>query len=112
MDKNTYIVLVVLVVAVVGLFVLFSKSFSLSSGNLAGQAVGVSRCTDSDGGLNYVKQGTLSGPSVSAPQTDQCTSATKLKEFYCGSRTARNAVASRMYNCAALKKVCMNGACV
>lgn len=112
MEKSTYIVFVVLVVAVVGLFVLFSKSFSFSSSDFAGQAVGANRCTDSDGGLNYLKQGTLSGPSVSAAQTDQCTSSTNLKEFYCGSRTARNAVASRMYNCAALKKTCNTGACV
>lgn len=112
MNKQLSVLIIVLIVAVVAVIVLFTSSFSMPSVTLAGQAVGAARCVDSDGGLQFLKAGTLSGAAVSAPISDSCTSATKLKEYYCGPRTAKQAVASRSYDCAAIKKVCKVGACV
>jgi len=65
-------------------------------------------CNDTDGGLNYYVQGTVSGYYLGKPfsHTDLCTNDV-LTEYYCLTYYGK-----RQYNCAYAGKKCVDGACV
>ncbi len=65
----------------------------------------ISTCTDSDGGLNYYLNGTVTLLNNSA--VDSCSSNLSLVEFYCSSNSTYGA---QTYYCPS--GVCSNGACV
>jgi len=65
-------------------------------------------CNDTDGGLNYYVQGTVSGYYLNKPfsHTDFCTGDV-LTEYYCLTYYGK-----MEYNCVYAGKKCVNGACV
>lgn len=63
----------------------------------AGQAIS---CTDTDGGVDYYKQGTISKFGV----TDYCSNNNQLVEYFCDSN---GDLANQFYTCS-----CNNGACI
>jgi hypothetical protein len=143
-DVNTglYLVAMVGIVAVIGLIVLVmnngGSSFELSTEDLSGDALkklqrqeGFSvelgskgpkaiqeeplvPCSDTDAGLEYDEQGTVSGTGISQPysMTDYC-AAGKLWEFYCNQDGF--ATYERAVDCEAVigsGYECLNGECV
>src|SRR3989338_1487200 len=95
-------------------------SFSTST-NIAGQATGSVTCADTDGGIDYTTQGTISGGTwkttgrAYADKTDSCvTSGSKagmLLEGFCSDSTHGF---YRYTNCATVVgtgSICQNGAC-
>lgn len=74
-------------------------------------------CNDSDGGINVVTQGTVSGDDNSIPfsNTDFCLTNTTVREYYCGGYNNDYNPLTTDFNCAALNTTmvnCVNGACV
>ena len=63
-------------------------------------------CTDSDGGKNYSKLGTVSGQYFGA-YNDYCSGGSSLAELYCESSSSTN-YKTQFYNCS---NGCQNGAC-
>ena len=65
-------------------------------------------CSDTDGGVKYDVQGTVSGYHLGKPysHTDFCTSDV-LTEYYC-----LIYYGDKIYNCVYASKKCINGACV
>jgi hypothetical protein len=65
-------------------------------------------CTDTDGGVKYDVQGTVSGYHLGNPfsYTDYCIN-DLLKEYYC-----LTYYGTKEYNCAYAGKKCVDGACV
>lgn len=68
-------------------------------------------CTDTDDGLVYSTQGTVSGSNGGVPfsDTDYCTDSITLKEFYCFYSSASQSVNCNNGNSTTQ---CLNGACV
>jgi hypothetical protein len=87
-----YILAIVGIVAVVGIIIMIINNVG-SSSNISGQAIGTKtrllKCSDTDGGENFVSEGTVSGgmwasnSSYSDPMTDNCYGEERLTEFYC-----------------------------
>lgn len=109
MNKKLIWVIVIIILLVIGYFVYAS----LKSGNndLSGELGSLkATCTDTDGGKNYTSQGTVSKGTSS--NTDVCTSATILQEFYCYG----SSIKSTSYSCTSISRLipfeCKNGACV
>jgi hypothetical protein len=117
MDKTSgYILSIVGIVGVVALAVLLLNGASTGDTNLAGYAVVIGSCTDSDGGsTDYTTQGTASGTwyktSKTSSWTDSCKDSTNLYEYYC--RTD-GTVYKKTISCATvgLGYGCSSGACV
>ena len=123
---SLYLLSIVGIVAIVGIAVLIlnagssSVSFSTST-NIAGQATASVTCADTDSGLDYTTQGTISGGTwkttgrAYADKTDSCvTSGSKagmLLEGFCSDSTHGF---YRYTNCATVVgtgSICQNGAC-
>jgi hypothetical protein len=67
-------------------------------------------CSDTDGGLVYTIQGTVSGYSGGSPynNTDYCISSSLLREYYCSGDSPY----SYDYTCPVnMSQTCINGAC-
>ncbi|MGV8142897.1 MAG: CARDB domain-containing protein [Candidatus Pacearchaeota archaeon] len=119
-----YSLVVVVLVAVLGVFV-FAQTPLNSPPPLIVNAIS---CSETDGGLNYYAQGTVTGsfwwPGTNGTNltyvgglTDACASSTVLLEGACGSsiNTSLSNLAGALYvNCAAPNPAfgCVNGACV
>ena len=84
-----------------------------TSGCLNGTCISAPQntCYDTDGGLNYGFQGTVSGYKIGLPYTyaDFCNSNNQLIEWYC-SGTAPYAAPN--YTCTGNYTACLNGACI
>lgn len=130
-DKtNMYLLIIVGIVAVVAIGILVSQGFSSTSGNVVGEAGAAKKttakagasitsgtCSDSDGGVESVVKGTITGytkAGISSEITDHCYYNTKtgiytkkLFEYYCDSN---NYVAYTEVECA--EGACANGICV
>jgi hypothetical protein len=67
-------------------------------------------CSDSDGGIVYSVKGTVIGwfLGLSYSYSDQCMSATQLKEYFCNTTSRFDSV---LMNCASAE-TCSNGACI
>ena len=96
------IVAIVAVLAIVFMYVGPNDIIGLAKGG----GTSVKMCNDSDGGLNYYVYGYVSGsmPKRFAPY-DSCSSATVLRETYCGSNNMGTAA---QYTC---PYGCANGVC-
>ena len=82
----------------------------VESENYAATAV---TCTETDGGLDYYLQGTVTVPAALPPSSsDTCYSGTGLYEFYCPTAGMQGPVARRDFDCASVGMVCQSGACV
>ncbi len=113
--SSFYVVAIVAVVAVIALVVLVmnrqtASSVSTVSGpDTVGQAAWIQPkgCTDSDGGLNYYKQGVITGNLISGDiAVDICVDNTTLRELFCNDH---NAGEPRLFDC---PNGCVNGACI
>ncbi len=114
MEKTSaYVLSIVGIVGVVAIAVLMLNGVSTETTDLTGMAVGT--CTDSDGGMTYTTQGTVTGSwyrsGVTSSWTDSCKSTTSVKEYYC--RTDGTAYMTTK-SCATVGAgyTCSAGACV
>ncbi|MEK6819311.1 MAG: hypothetical protein AABY10_05255, partial [Nanoarchaeota archaeon] len=87
-----------------------SRMFSsTSSSDSSGSSTFSLNCSDSDGGLNYVVQGTLTANGTITSYTDFCLTTFNLREYYCNGGD----MASTSFNCSSLGSyTCSSGACV
>lgn len=114
-----YIVGAVLIVAIVGVLSLLTTG---ASNNLTGQAVGDPTCTDTDGGLTYTAQGTITGgtwkttSAVYTDKTDSCgtggSQVGKIKEYYCSDATHGFYTVKSCATVVGAGYTCVNGACI
>jgi len=125
-DKTSlYLLSIVSIVAIVGIVVFIlnnngSTSFSASA-NLAGQATASATCSDTDSGLAYMTQGTISGGTWKttgrrySDKTDSCvTSGSKagmLLEGFCSDSTHGFYVYKNCATVVGAGSICQNGAC-
>jgi len=104
MNKKLIIwIIVILILLAVVYFVYAILTGGANAGT--GLASLKASCIDSDDGQNYAVQGVISKGGNS--NTDICTAATVLKEYYC----SNNIIKSIKYTCPVGYK-CSNGACI
>lgn len=99
----TIVLLIVLIVMATVTISSLLKTGGTSVNEIAG-GVAVSKCTDSDGGLNYYTKGTCKG--VNGDFADYC-QGSYLMEYYC----SNNRCLAKSVSCPS-GYVCSNGACV
>jgi hypothetical protein len=105
MKKRDLILLIILIIEIIAIIYLF-----LASPKFTGMSVNYIEsekfiCSDSDNGQNYSIKGFVKQGDV-VKGTDYCTNATRLKEYYCLTKT------STLYYYYDCPYKCSNGACV
>lgn len=118
-EKTAYYILaLVAIVGIVGVAVLLMNSVSVENQDITGMAMGDPNCYDSDGGLTYTTQGTISGGTwkttnaVYPDKTDSCHINGKLLEYYCSDATHGFFVAKSCAAVVGAGYTCASGACV
>ncbi len=74
-----------------------------------GQCVVADSCSDTDGGINYTTQGTVSGynGTIAYSYTDYCVNSSTLSEYYCNGVQASKLYVGCQYGCSISGGVCL-----
>ncbi len=111
---SKYILGIISVVALVGIFILVGNTDSI----VAGQATGSATCTDTDAGFDYTTQGTISGGTwkttgrTYTAKTDSCNVRGQLQEGFCSDSTHGFYVFKYCDRVVGTGYECEDGACV
>ena len=92
MIKKTFLLILVILIS---LNILYAQEYDVNTETK-------DKCVDTDGGINYLVQGTASNSQ--SRKTDNCKSTQVLEEFYCGG----DKITSQLYRC---NVACDQGAC-